>query len=290
MRIFSTLLLVALLTALLPLLSCDPPLNPDRDKEDWQALFNGENLEGWIPKIRGYAVGENFGNTFRVEDGLMTVGYEAYDSFRFRYGHIFYEQAYSYYRIKTSYRFIGEQATGGEGWAWRNSGIMVHGQAAQSMLQNQDFPISIEVQLLGGPEEGERATANLCTPGTNVFLADTFFTQHCINSASETYRGDQWVEVEVLVLGDSLIEHFVNGTSVISYSKPQIGGGVVNGYDPTVKEDGKLLTGGSISLQSESHPVQFRSVELLNLEGCMDSKAKNYKTYLVRHKPELCQY
>lgn len=270
--------------------ACSPTLNPHHAEEEWLALFNGENLDGWIPKIRGYAVGENFGNTFRVEDSLLTVGYEAYDTFRFRYGHLFYETPYDYYRIRTSYRFIGEQATGGEGWAWRNSGIMVHGQRPESMQTDQDFPISIEVQLLGGPEEGERQTANLCTPGTHVYMADTLFQQHCISSSSETYRGDQWVEVEVLVLGDSLIEHYVNGNSVMAYSRPEIGGGVVNGFDPTVKKDGQVLTGGSISLQSESHPIQFRTVELLNLEGCLDPKAKNYQSYLVKHRAEACIY
>jgi hypothetical protein len=271
-------------------LACNPGINPDHAKEDWQPLFNGQNLEGWIPKIRGYETGENFGNTFRVEDGLMTVGYEAYDTFRARYGHIFYEEPFSYYRIRTRYRFVGEQANGGEGWAWRNSGIMVHGQTPESMLKDQDFPISIEVQLLGGAEEGERSTANLCTPGTHVYMADTLFTQHCLNSSSKTYRGDQWVNVEVLVLGDSLIEHFVEGEKVHSYTQPQIGGRVVNGFDPAVKKDGQMLSGGSISLQSESHPLQFQTVELLNLEGCLDPKAKNYKSYLVKHKAEACVY
>ena len=57
------------------------------------------------------------------------------------------------------------------------------------------------------------------------------------------------------------------------------------GYDPAVKKDGQLLSGGSISLQSESHPVEFRKVELLNLVGCTDKKAKNYKPYYERGGP-----
>ncbi|MFK7922001.1 MAG: DUF1080 domain-containing protein [Bacteroidia bacterium] len=271
------------------LLACQTPAE-DPLQEDWEVLFNGKDLSGWVPKIRGYAVGENFGQTFRVADSLLQVRYDAYDTFNFRYGHLFYEQPYSYYRIRIRYRFVGEQVNGGEGWAWRNSGIMVHGQSPSSMAQNQDFPISIEVQLLGGAEEGERPTANLCTPGTHVYMADTLFTQHCISSSSPTLRGDQWVEAEVLVLGDSLIKHYVNGAEVMAYSHPMVGGGVVNEFDPTVKKDGTILTGGSISLQSESHPIDFQSVELLNLEGCMDPKALNYRKHFSKHKASACRY
>ncbi len=265
-----------------------PPLDPD--EEVWVPLFNGVDLSGWTPKIRGYQVGENYGNTFRVEDSLLTVGYEAYDTFDERFGHLFYDQPFSYYRLRAEYRFVGEQAPGGPGWAFRNSGLMLHGQDAETMGVDQDFPISIEVQLLGGREEGERTTCNLCTPGTNVVMGDTLFTTHCINSSSPTFRGDQWVTAEVLVLGDSLMRHYVNGEAVLEYTKPQIGGGTVSGFDPAVKQDGKLLTGGSISLQSESHPVEFRKVELLELEGCMDPEAKNYKSYYVKPANERCVY
>lgn len=280
------LLLLALSASLM---ACQTPAE-DPLQEDWEVLFNGKDLSGWVPKIRGYATGENFGQTFRVADSLLQVRYDAYDTFNFRYGHLFYEQPYSYYRIRTRYRFVGEQVNGGEGWAWRNSGIMVHGQSPASMAQNQDFPISIEVQLLGGSEEGERPTANLCTPGTHVYMADTLFTQHCISSSSPTLRGDQWVEAEILVLGDSLIKHYVNGAEVMAYTHPMVGGGVVNEFEPSVKKDGQILTGGSISLQSESHPIDFQSVELLNLEGCMDPKALNYRKHFIKHDGELCRY
>lgn len=234
---------------------------------EWQQLFNGKDLTGWIPKISGHPVDDNFGNTFRVEDGLLTVAYDQYDSFRYQYGHLFYKDKFSKYIIATEYRFVGEQATGGEGWAERNSGIMVHGQDPATMTVEQDFPISIEVQLLGGLGAGERPTANLCTPGTHVFLGDSLFTDHCINSTSPTFDGDVWVRVEALVLADSLIRHYVNGVNVLEYTKPQVGGGVVNGFDPAAKHDDMALTEGWISLQSESHPIQFRKVELMNLEG-----------------------
>lgn len=268
--------------------ACSRETDPAR--EEWQPLFNGKDLSGWTPKIRGYPLGDNFGNTFRVEDSVLRVSYDQYDTFKARYGHIFYKEKYSCYRIAVEYRFTGTQATGGEGWAERNSGIMVHGQSAESMGLHQDFPISIEVQLLGGLGRGRRSTANLCTPGTHVVIADTLLTEHCIPSRSKTYDGNQWVRAEVLVLGDSLISHFVNGEEVLTYSQPQIGGGVVDGYLPDVKQDGKLLNEGYISLQSESHPVEFRKVELLNLKGCKDPKARNYKSYYVKADNSSCRY
>ena len=191
--------------------------------------------------------------------------------------------------MAVEYRFVGAQARGGPDWALRNSGVMIHSQSAQSMAKDQDFPISIEVQLLGGNGTGERSTANLCTPGTHVVMDGKLVTQHCLNSRSKTYNGEQWVRVEVMVLGDSLVRHIVNGDTVFEYAKPQIGGGVVNNFDPAVKQDGKPLTSGYISLQSESHPIDFRKVELLNLVGCMDRRSSSYRSYYLRSDPSSCR-
>lgn len=234
-------------------------------QDRWVQLFNGKNMDGWIPKIRGYELNENYGNTFRVEDGVLKVAYDQYDDFNQQYGHIFYNKPFSHYKLRVEYRFVGEQAPGGEGWAFRNSGIMVHGQSPETMGKDQDFPISIEVQLLGGSGSGERTTANLCTPGTEVFMQDSLITDHCISSSSKTYHGDQWVTVEVEVHGNEIIKHIVEGDTVLVYEKPRMGGGVVSGYQEEVKKDGTPLKEGYISLQSESHPVEFRKVELMNL-------------------------
>lgn len=261
-----------------------------QEASDWQQLFNGRDLAGWTPKITGFPLNENFGNTFRVENGAMKVAYDKYDNFNSRFGHIFYNQKFSYYIIAVEYRFVGEQATGGAGWALRNSGVMIHCQPPETMGKDQDFPISIEVQLLGGSGKGERTTANLCTPGTNVVIDGKLFTPHCLNSKSKTYDGDQWVRVETMVLGAGVVRHMIEGKTVLSYEMPQIGGGNVSNHWPLAKVDGKLLDEGYISLQSESHPVEFRKVELLDLVGCMDSKAKNYKKYFVKAENSTCQY
>ena len=236
----------------------------------WIDLFNGKDLKNWSVKITGRPLHDNLGNTFRVADGHLAVRYDQYTTFNEQYGHIFYNKPFSAYLLVVEYRFVGEQAKGGPGWATRNSGVMLHGQAPATMGLKQDFPISLELQLLGGDGQHERHTANLCTPGTNVTLDGKFFTAHCADSDSKTYAGDQWVHTEALVLGDSLIKHIVEGDTVLTYSKPQIGGGNVGQYDPAVKKDGQPLRGGYISLQSESHPVEFRKVSLFDLSPYMN--------------------
>ncbi|MEN7546835.1 DUF1080 domain-containing protein [Rapidithrix thailandica] len=243
-------------------------------KKDWIQLFNGKDLNDWKVKITGHELNDNYKNTFRVEDGVMKVSYDGYEKFDSKYGHIFYKEKFSAYLLAVEYRFTGEQVKEGPGWAYRNSGAMLHCQAPETMGKDQDFPISIEVQFLGGDGQSERTTANLCTPGTNVVMDDKLFQAHCVNSTSKTYHGDQWVRLEVLVLGDSLVQHIMEGEVVLEYEKPQIGGGNVSQHNAVEKTDGKLLSEGYISLQSESHPVEFRKVELFNLEPYMNKPKK----------------
>ena len=231
----------------------------------WEQLFNGKDLSGWTMKISKHNLGDNVGNTFRVEDGLLKVGYDQYKEFDDQFGHLFYKKPFSKYIIAVEYRFVGEQCKGGPDWAFKNSGIMLHCQPPGSMLKDQDFPISIEVQLLGGAAVGDRTTANLCTPGTNVVMNGKLFTAHCFNSTSPTFRGNEWVRVEAMVWGDEWIKHIVNGDTVLRYEKPQIGGGNVIHFDSAYKKDGTLLKEGFISLQSESHPIEFRKVEIMDL-------------------------
>lgn len=248
--------------------------NANAQKKGWINLFNGKDLKDWTVKISKHDVGDNFANTFRVEDGKMKVSYDGYDNFDNQFGHIFYNKPFSYYLLKVEYRFVGEQAKGGEAWATRNSGAMLHGQDPKTMLKDQDFPISIEAQLLGGDGKADRPTGNVCTPGTTIELDNKLFTTHCLNSTSKTYHGEQWVTAEFLVLGDSVIKHIVNKDTVLVYTKPKIGGGNVSNFDPKVKKDGQPLTAGYISLQSESHPIEFKSVKLFDLQPYATDKKK----------------
>jgi hypothetical protein len=236
-------------------------------ESDWIQLFNGRDLAGWTPKIKGYPLGENYADTFRVEDGLLKVRYDKYQSrFRGRFGHLFYDKPYSNYLLRVEYRIVGEQYDGGPPWAIRNSGLMLHGQPPDTMRLNQDFPVSLEVQLLGGDGMNPRPTANLCTPGTNVVMNGQLHTQHCTNSSSDTFHGDQWVTVEVEVRGGKLVRHKVNGKPVIEYTEPQLDPNDADAKAMLEAGAEKMLTGGTISLQSESHPIDFRKVELLELQ------------------------
>jgi hypothetical protein len=233
----------------------------------WIQLFNGRDLSDWVVKIAGHEVGENVANTFRVEDGVLKVRYDGYSSFSGQFGHLFHRQAYADYHLVVEYRFTGDWLEDTPGWARRNSGAMLHAQDPQTMPRDQDFPISIELQLLGGLGDGRpRPTANMCSPGTDVTMNGAQVRGHCVNSTSKTYDGDQWVRAEAIVYGDSIIRHIVNGDTVLTYTHPRIGGGNVAGHDPARKVDGRRLTSGYIALQSEGHPVEFRRVELRELK------------------------
>lgn len=255
------------LAALLALVTSAPLTQGAEPDQGWVPLFNGQNLDGWTPKIRHSKLGENYGNTFRVDDGLLKVAYDkdAYPEFKERFGHLFYKDKFSHYRLRVEYRFTSDQCPGGPGWAIRNSGVMIHGESPEEMSVDQDFPASIEVQLLGGNGKDARTTANLCTPGTNVVKDGKLFLPHCTSSKSKTYHGDQWVTVEIEAHGNKLIRHLIDGQDVLSYSEPQWDERDKHGKELAAKH-GLQIIGGSISLQSESHPVEFRKVEILVLD------------------------
>jgi hypothetical protein len=251
---------------LILLASCGTSTNKPAEtatKEEWVSLFNGKDFDGWDIKIKGSELNVNYKNTFRVEDGVMKVRYDEYEKFNNEFGHIFYKTPYSHYKLRIEYRFTGEQVPGGPSWAFRNSGVMLHSQSAASMGLDQDFPVSIEAQFLGGDGTSERHTSNVCTPGTNIVMDGNLITQHCNESTSKTYHGDIWVTAEFVVLGDSIIHHILEGDTVITYSKPQVGGG--NGPKEYPVPEGTLIKEGYICLQAESHPVEFRKVEILDL-------------------------
>src|SRR3954468_103925 len=260
------------------------------DRKDWVPIFNGKNLDGWVVKLAHHDVGDNFGDTFRVENGVIKVLYDKYPEFGTRFGHLFWKEKLSHYIVRVEYRFVGEQMKDGPPYARLNSGVMIHSQAPETILKEQDWPISVEAQFIGNGATGSRPTLNVCTPGTEIFMKGEMVKAHCTNSTSRAYHNDEWVTVEVEVLGGEKVRHWIDGKVVLEYEKPTIGGGVATGYDPAVKQDGKLLTEGYLALQSESQPVEFRKVELLKLSGCMDPKAKNFKSYYVHREDGRCVY
>lgn len=229
---------------------------------DWIPLFNGQDLSGWTPKISGQPLGKDPWETFRVEDGLLTVSYQDYDGFKSRFGHLFYQQPFSHYQLRVEYRFLGEQLPDGPEWAFKNSGIMFHAQNPELMLLNQSFPLSLEAQLLGGGESGDRPTANVCTPGTHIERNGVRLEDHCVPADAPTIRDARWVTLDLIVRGEAFIAHIMGGDTVLAYSHPTIGGGTVEEFGEMAWDEGRPLTGGFIALQSESHPIQFRQVLL----------------------------
>ena len=288
----TTCLLAAPIIALVSLIGSAQSPGDKADRRDWIQLFNGKSLDGWVPKITGYPLGENYADTFRVVNGALQASVRrVHDTSRAN-------SAIFSTNVRSSPTTSSPPSTASSAsrwpadpdWAIRNNGLMLHSQSPQSMWKDQDFPISVEVQLLGGLPNGKpRSTANMCSPGTQVFINETMVKGHCLNSKSQTYAGDQWVRVEVEVRGGERLIHKVEGQTVLEYEKPTIGGGEVNKFDPAVKVDGTLLTDGYIAIQGESHPTEFRKIEVLNLSGCMDSKSPKYKSYYVHQGEGACK-
>ena len=240
--------------------------NDKDDTPQWVSLFNGKDLNGWKIKISGFELNDNYKNTFLVTDGLLKASYDNYDTFDGEFGHIFYDKKFSNYKLRVEYRFVGEQVPNGPGWAFRNNGIMFHCQSPESMEKDQDFPVSIEAQLLGGNGIDARSTGNVCTPGTNIVMSGELITDHCISSSSKTYHGDQWVTAEIEIHGNTKIKHIINGEVVFEYEKPQLDED--DEYAQKLIREGQnlMLSEGYIALQAESHPTEFRKIEILELK------------------------
>jgi len=272
--------------------------------EEWISLFNGKDLSDWTIKFTGEDLNVNHKETFIIEDSMIRINYDNYENFNGKFAHMYFKNPYSYYKLKFDYRFTGKQTKGGAHWNVRNSGVMLHSQSAESNAYNQNFPVSIELQLLGGLKNNEdRPTANVCTPGTAVVMGDTINYKHCIRSNSKTYFGDQWVHAEAIVLGGDSMTFIVEKDTVLSFKLPQIGVTKPNNYykgedweawgmnpEAWKNKAGEILSEGYISLQAESHPVDFKNLQVLDLCGCKDPKAKNYKSYYIKDKPESCLY
>ncbi|WP_343329607.1 DUF1080 domain-containing protein [Polaribacter staleyi] len=272
--------------------------------EEWSSLFNGKDLKGWDIKFTGEELNENYKNTFVAEDGMLRIKYDEYTEFNDNFGHLYYKNPFSYYKLSFDYRFVGKQTKGGANSNHRNSGVMLHSQSAESNEFDQKFPVSVELQLLGGLEDHKaRPTANVCTPGTVIVTGDKINYKHCVSSSSKTYYGDQWVHAEAIVLGGESMTFIVENDTVLKFKMPQIGSlDKTKNYrgenwkkwkinkEVWSSKTGDILDEGYIALQAESHPIDFKNLKILDLCGCKDPKAKNYKSYYVKDKPKSCVY
>lgn len=274
----------------------------DADTKVWRQLFNGKDLSGWDIKITKHDLNDNYQNNFIVKDSILKVDYSSFSTFDGQFGHIYTKDSFSYYHLRIEYRFSGTKLADAPSWADLNSGVMLHSQSAASMGKNQAFPVSLEMQFLASKDTIKNTTGNLCTPGTEVSINGKIAYDHCINSFSKNYPLDEWITAEAIVLGDSIAYHIINGDTVLRYSQLHTGGGFINttsswasqgfGADSVqwIQKQGMPLKSGHIALQAESFPIEFRKVEIIELEGCTDKKAKNYKSYYLKSDNSKCKY
>lgn len=253
--LFTIVLLVLTLT-----FSCK-----QKKDSEWIPIFNGKDLEGWSPKFTGEAYGDNYLNTFQVKEGKLIASYDDYDNFDNKFGHIFYREKLSRYRLRLEYRFVGELVPGAPSWGFKNSGIKYHTPHPSELPLDQTLLVAVEAQLIGGDDKTERFTGNVCTAGTHIEMNDRLITEHCTNSDYPAIKDTTWVKMELEVHGSDKIIHKINGKVVMEYSKPQ--------YDDTdefareLMEKGypRIISEGYIALQAEGHPVEFKNIELLKL-------------------------
>ena len=286
----TTCLLAAPIIALVSLIGSAQSPSDKADRRDWIQLFDGKSLDGWVPKITGYPLEK----TTPTPSASSTAPCRRRPTGPRRREQIrpsFLPTSevlllHRRRRVPLHRRAGGRRSRLGHSQQWPD----VAQPVAAIDVEGPGFPISVEVQLLGGLPNGKpQSTANMCSPGTQVFIDGTMVKGHCLDSKSQTYAGDQWVRVEVAVRGGERLIHKVEGQTVLEYEKPTIGGGEVNKFDPAVKVDGTLLTDGYIEIQGESHPTEFRKIEVLNLSGCMDSKSPKSKSYYVHQSDGACK-
>ena len=233
---------------------------------EWHSLFNGHDLAGWTVKINKHPLGDNYKNTFRVEDGVIKVSYDGYDKFDMQFGHLYTDQAYGSYILRLEYKITGTAVADSPPWAKLNSGVMVHSQSPLTLGLNQAFPVSMEFQFLATGATAGKQTANVCTPGTNLEMNGKLLLDHIIDSKSKFYPEDEWVPVEVEVHGNAEVIHRINGVEVLRYQRPQL--------DPRDDDAKALMAAGAplqigfghIALQAESQPVWFRNIRIKPLD------------------------
>jgi len=238
----------------------------------WISLFNGKNLDGWTAKIAGQDVNDNYRDTFRVEDGLLKVSYQNYDKFGDRFGSLFYKTKFSRYWIRAEYRFAGGSlAPGAPRWAYKNSGIQLHSQAPETMRKEQQFPVSVEFDIVGGRFMGSQPTGDVCQNGTRVLVSGAPVKGLCSKLSDITIRDDRWSTALAEVDGAARVRQVVDGALVIEYTDLLLDEGNADARRLLSAGADKALASGYISIQSNGFPIEFRRIEVLPMDdACAD--------------------
>jgi len=238
----------------------------------WRPIFDGRTLDGWTAKIAKHPAGDNYRQTFVVDQGAIRVSYAGYDTLDGQFGHLFYKTPFKAYRLRLSYRFLTEGGLADTpAWARSNSGIMFHSQSPESMTADQPFPVSIEFQLLGKDGEAPRPTGSVCTPGITITMDGVKVPEHCTPSTNApTIPNGTWTRAELEVLPNGEISQKINGVVVHHYAGAALDPDdtVAGGAKPYILARGaQPVTEGYIALQSEGHPIEFKDIEVQELTG-----------------------
>ena len=232
----------------------------------WISLFNGKNLDGWSVKIAGHAFNDNYGNTFRVEDGLLKASYDQYGKFGRQFGSIFYNKKLSHYWFRAEYRFVGKQASGAPSWAYQNSGIQFHSQAPESMGLTQEFPVCVEFDMVGAGFLGRHPTGDVCQTGTRVKIGGAVLLDKCSKLSQVAIPGEEWVTILAEVQGATRVRQIVNGALVVEYTDLTLDEKDAEASRLLKSGSDKQLASGYISIQANGHPIEFRRIEILPLD------------------------
>ena len=225
-------------------------------------IFDGKTLNGWEIKVTHHPLGANPHGMWTAKDGVMKINFDGFEQFKGEYAHVFYKKPLKNYILRLDYRFAGKQAPGGPGWATRNSGVMLFAQPPETMTLDQNYPISLENQLLGGLGKGPRTTLSVCMVEITVKVDGKPLTAHCNPNAgatSQTFDGDQWVKLRVEVV-NGVVKSYVNDQLGNTFTEP-----TVDKPHPWLKSQDATAQPSYFALQGESDQVEFRNIELAEL-------------------------
>jgi hypothetical protein len=233
----------------------------------WVSLFNGKDLSDWTVKIAGEALDDNYRRTFRVEDGLLKISYDGYDTFGGRFGSLYSKRKLSHYWLRAQYRFTGKLAAGAPSWAWENSGLQLHSEAPESMSKAQQFPVSVEFDIKGARLFGRNPTGDVCRTGTRVKIGGVALEGQCSTVSDIAIPGDDWVTVLAEVDGSRRVRQIVNGALIVEYTDLTLDEGNADARRLIAAGADRSLSSGYVSIQSNGHPIEFRQIEVLPLDS-----------------------
>lgn len=200
-------------------------------------LFNGADLHGWHADIPDADGNPDIAASFSVRDGLLI-------SHGSPQGHLLTDDFYSNYELIVEYRWPGE---GG------NCGVLVHASIPR-MLYGM-FPQSIECQMHAGNAGdfwciGENIAVENMAERRNgdpaTWTGEEGANRHIRNLTDDSEKPlGEWNTMKI-VCRDKNIDIWVNDDHVMS------------GFDCTA-------TSGSVAIQAEGTPCEFRRIDLTPL-------------------------